>query len=382
MIYLDNSATSLMLPEVKAAICEALTLYTGNPSALHTTGHLAHNAIERSRLYIAKLINAEPDEIIFTSGGSESNNTIIHIFQGEKIAVANFEHPSVIAPAKAYTNCVLLPVSQAGVIDDLGTLAQDTKLVSVMLANNEVGTIQNIKKLAHQAHARGAYFHTDATQAIGKIPVDVKDLDVDYMTISSHKIGGPVGVGALFVRKGAPFQPFILGGHQEKGRRAGTYDTVNIVGFGTAAKINRDQNLPQVYARKVRPLRDQFAKRIIEAIPSAHLNHSLEKSLPHLLNISFPAAEGESIQLYLDAIAEVVVSTGSACASSDGKPSHVLMALYQDPEIAHGSIRFSLSPETTNTDLDKVMAELPLIVHKLQQISTIKLPKTLEKGEK
>lgn len=376
MLYLDHSATSLLLKEARRAMQQAMDHLFGNPSALHTPGHLAKNAIEIARSYIATSINAEPHEIIFTSGGSESNNTVINIFRGQTTAISNIEHPSLLEPATEHTNCQLLPVDQIGQLKDLSALPKHTKLLSVMLANNEVGTINDIKYLNLSAKTLNPElkFHTDATQAYGKIPIDVKQLGVDYLTIVSHKIGGPAGIGALYVKNGAPFKPFIVGGHQEKGRRAGTYAIIDIAGFGAAAKYLIDHNTPALYQQKVRPLRNFLAEKILQEIPHAQVNHNLDTSLPNLLNVSFAGAEGESIQLYLDAINQIIVSTGSACASGDGSPSHVLMALYHDAEVAHGSIRFSLSPTTTKQDVLDVVSALKPIIFRLQNISTIKLP--------
>ena len=247
-------------------------------------------------------------------------------------------------------------------------------LASVMLANNEIGTINDIKSLAKTAHAHGALFHTDATQALGKVKINVKDLDVDYMTISSHKIGGPIGIGALYIKKGSPFTPFIIGGHQERGRRAGTYQTVNIAGFGAAAKYANDHKTWEIYQKKIRPLRDQLRERILKEIPYSSAN-TPDNSLPNILNCSFEAAEGESIQLYLDAEGDIITSTGSACASGDGKPSHVIMAVRNDAEIAHSSVRFSFGLDSTEKDVDHVMKYLPGIVDRLQKISTLKAGK-------
>ena len=372
MVYLDYSATSPLLPAAKKAMITAMDII-GNPSALHTPGHEAMNAIEEAREEIARLINAEPEEILFTSGGSESNNTITNIFAGESVAVSAIEHPSLLDSARARCKTTILPVNSEGIGKKI--TRKNYKLVSVMLANNEIGTINDIKKLAKEAHELGALFHTDATQALGKIPIDVKALDVDYMTLSSHKIGGPVGIGALYIKKDSPFKPLIIGGHQEKSRRAGTYQTVNIAGFGAAAKYTREHNLPELFENQIRPLRDQLAKEILEKVPFSSINTPLENSLPHLLNCSFEAAEGESIQLYLDAEGGIITSTGSACASGDGKPSHVIMATKKDAEIAHSSVRFSFGIDSTEKDIKTVMKYLPGIVKRLQGISTLKAGK-------
>ena len=369
MVYLDYSATSPLLPEAKKAMLAAMDL-VGNASALHTPGHFAMNAIEDAREEIAKLINAEPKEILFTSGGSESNNTITNIFAGQNVAVSAIEHPSLLESARLRCNATIIPVNKYGNVETL-EIEPTFSLCSIMLANNELGTINDIKKFAKAAHAKGALFHTDATQALGKIKIDVKDLGVDYMTISSHKIGGPVGIGALYIKKASPFTPFIVGGHQERGRRAGTYQTVNIAGFGAAAKYAREHKTWEIYEEKIRPLRDELAKRILADIPYSSKNTPDSNSLPNILNVSFEAAEGESIQLYLDAEGEIITSTGSACASGDGKPSHVIMATRNDAEIAHSSVRFSFGLDSTKKDIDHVMKYLPSIVDRLQKISTL-----------
>ena len=409
MVYLDYSATSPLLPEAKTAMLSAMDL-VGNASALHTPGHFAMNAIEDAREEIAKLIGADPEEILFTSGGSESNNTVTNIFAGQNVAVSAIEHPSLLESARLRCNATIIPVDKTGQVLIKSFLWREHKspsksatyipdenpkdfpaydvpdfdgrhkkelnktclqLVSIMLANNELGTINDIKALASEAHAHGALFHTDATQALGKIKIDVKDLDVDYMTISSHKIGGPVGIGALYVKKGSPFSPFIIGGHQERGRRADTYQTVNIAGFGAAAKYAREHKTWEIYEEKIRPLRDELAKRILADIPYSSKNTPDSNSLPNILNVSFEAAEGESIQLYLDAEGGIITSTGSACASGDGKPSHVIMATRNDAEIAHSSVRFSFGLDSTKKDVDHVMKYLPRIVDRLQKISTL-----------
>lgn len=371
MIYLDYAATSPLLPEVKKAMLDAMDNYPGNASALHTPGHLAHEKIEETRGLIAELINASPEEILFTSGGSESNNSVIGTFTGQNIAVSAIEHPSVLEPAKLRTNAEIIPVDKKGFIKKV-SYDNHPKLVSVMLANNELGSIEPIQKLAKEAHEHGALFHTDATQALSKIKIDVKKLGVDYMTMSAHKIGGPVGVSALYIKKGSPFEPLIIGGHQEHGKRAGTYNTVGLVGFGAAVKFVLDNQTWNLYKQQVKPLRDNLANRILNEVPFSNLNTDLEHSLPNILNMSFAAAEGESIQLYLDANS-IAVSTGSACASGDGKPSHVFMATVNDAEVAHSSIRFSFGLDSNMDDIEHVMASLPSIISQLQQISTVKI---------
>ena len=331
---------------------EAEQKYFANASALHTPGHLSMNKIEEARELLAKLINADPSEIIFTSGASESNNTVIRTFEGHKIITSPLEHHSIIEAARV--------------------LGGDEKpaLYSYMLANNEIGEFLPIADVVKKAHKEGGFVHSDLTQVLGKLPIDVKALDLDYATFSAHKIGGPIGVGALYIKNGVPFKPLIIGGNQEKKRRGTTYNTVGIIGFGAALKYLLDHKTWEIYDTKIRALRDELAQRILEEIPGSSLNTDLKNSLPNILNASFEAAEGESIQLYLDAEG-IVVSTGSACASGDIKPSHVLMAKTGDAEVAHSSIRFSFGLDNIEEDIDKVMAVLPGIIDRLQNISTI-----------
>lgn len=409
MIYLDYAATGLMPDGVKKALREFLELEIGNPTALHRAGNLAKLKIEETREKVAAAINADVSEIIFTSGGSESNNTVLWTFAGKMIAVSEVEHPSVLVPAKTYGEpFVPIKVNEWGEVEKLsgsdfdgayvmsenangskmgregnaqfGALVDGESdapaLVSVMMANNEVGTVNDVKNLCAAAKKRWpkVFFHTDATQAFGKIKIDVKDLGVDYVTLSGHKIGAPVGVGVLYVKKGAPFTPLILGGAQEKRRRAGTQNTMAIVGLGAALDILQEDRVLERFEKEVRPVRDELAAEILRTVPYSSLNHKLEKSLPHILNVSFQAAEGESIQLYLDLIKDIVVSTGSACATGDGKPSHVLMALSGgDAEVAHSSTRFSLGLDFRREQIPIVVETLRGVVEKLQKISTIKI---------
>lgn len=395
-VYLDHAATSPILPEARSAMLEALDGEYGNASALHSRGHAAKEKVEAARGYVARLINAEPEEIIFTSGGSESNNTVMYTFAGQKIAISQIEHPSVLESARFYADeLVELPVDPEGRInpDIAGQKAHDCNLVSIMLANNELGTIEPVSEIikcckkynkdsndgvstklrrsVSQKTDQRSFFHTDATQAFGKIKIDVKALDVDYLTVSAHKIGGPIGVGALYVRRGCPYRPLIVGGHQEKRRRAGTTNVVAIAGFGAAAKWCWDNWSCKKWA-EVAKLRDQLKSRILTEVPYSSCNSPERDCLPNILNLSFAAAEGESIQLYLD-VAGIRVSTGSACAAGDLQPSHVIMATRDDAEIAHSSIRFSLGLDTTQADIDRVMTVLPGIIKRLQGISTIKI---------
>ena len=376
MIYLDGAANYPLLPCAKKAMAEAMNMNLGNASALYSDGAASKNIIEDARISIAKLINAEPEEIIFTSGGTESNNTIIHAFENENIITSSIEHPSILEPSKKYAkNLNIIPVNEKGIIEqqtfkEYSSLQSNT-IVSVMLANNELGTIEPLEKI-FKKKPKNFYFHSDLTQALGKIKIDVKKLNLDYATISAHKIGGPIGIGAIYLKKEAPFKPLLLGGHQESGKRAGTYPTVQIAGFGAAANFALKNKTWDIYRERVSLLRNMLANRILSEIPFSSLNTDLENSLPNILNVSFKSAEGESIQLLLDLKGNIKVSTGSACASGNGKPSHVIMATKKDAELAHSSIRFSFLLDSTEKDVEKVMKYLPDIIKNLQSISTLK----------
>lgn len=378
MVYLDYAATVPMPTTVRIAMHKAEKAFFANASALHTPGYQAKTEIESCRELIAKMIGASPGEIIFTAGATEANNTVIRTFEGYRIRTSSVEHHSVLEPAKIYRG------------------KKHPTLYSYMLANNETGELLDlakIRKIAQNESAdknseifkqkdawghdlvtlrKGGYLHSDLSQALGKIDLDVNDLGLDYATFSAHKIGGPIGVGALYVRSGVPFKPLLVGGNQENGRRSGTYNSIGIVGFGAALTEVLNLNSIYLYDTKVRKLRDDLARRILAEIPGSTLNTDIRRgrSLPNILNTSFKAAEGESIQLYLDAEG-IIVSTGSACAAGDTKPSHVLMAKTNDAEIAHSSIRFSFGLDNTIDDVEEVMRVLPGIVRRLQGISTI-----------
>lgn len=366
-VYLDNNATTSLSPNVKKKMIEALELF-GNASSMHTRGREAKTAVERAREQIAELIGANPNEIIFTASGSEANNMVLNTF--DNVITSSIEHPSILEPAKQ-KNATFLPVDKNGVIkireveSVLEKSNKEKTLVSVMLANNETGVIQDVSKIAKSAKKSGLLIHTDATQAVGKIPVSVNKLGVDYLTFSAHKIHGPKGIGALYVRSGAPISPLILGGHQENSKRAGTTNNLGIIGFGEAAK-----EITNADTKKVKQLRDYLLSEIKSKIEYIVINTPSENSLPNTLNVSFLGAEGESILLALDG-AGIEISTGSACASTSIEPSHVLMALHNDAEIAHGSVRFSLGPDTSKADIDYVIENLPGVIEKLRRISTI-----------
>ena len=382
-IYLDYNATTPMSPEVLDFYKDQLSLYA-NASSLHEDGRRAKKEIEIARKNVADLVNVLAEEIIFTSGGSESNNTVFNtmINLGKKlgknlIVTTEIEHPCVLEASKRLADfgmeVVYLPVDEYGLVKEdeyKAALERNPLLVSVMTANNEIGTVQDIKKLAQLAHEKGALFHTDAVQAAGKIPVDLKDWGVDYATFSGHKIYGPKGVGALFVKTGCKIEPLIRGGHQEKGYRAGTYNAPSIAAYGKAAELAKADI--EHYTTHTKALREKLKNGLLEKIPNIKINGHPEKVLPNTLDVSFPGAEGEAILLHLDLLG-VDVSTGSACASGSLEPSHVLMATGLGPELAHGSIRFSFGKYNTESDVDYILEKFPPVIDKLRKMSTLSM---------
>ena len=382
-IYLDYNATTPMSPEVLDFYKDQLSLYA-NASSLHEDGRRAKKEIEIARKNVADLVNVLPEEIIFTSGGSESNNTVFNtmINLGKKlgknlIVTTEIEHPCVLEASKRLADfgmeVVYLPVDEYGLVKEdeyKAALERNPLLVSVMTANNEIGTVQDIKKLAQLAHEKGALFHTDAVQAAGKIPVDLKDWGVDYATFSGHKIYGPKGIGALFVKTGCKIEPLIRGGHQEKGYRAGTYNAPSIAAYGKAAELAKADI--EHYTTHTKALREKLKNGLLEKIPNIKINGHPEKVLPNTLDVSFPGAEGEAILLHLDLLG-VDVSTGSACASGSLEPSHVLMATGLGPELAHGSIRFSFGKYNTESDVDYILEKFPPVIDKLRKMSTLSM---------
>ena len=381
-IYLDYNATTPLSPEVKEFYIQELERYA-NGSSLHEDGRLVARHIEKARQQVAGLIHAEPGEIFFTSGGSESNNTVFNTMvqlgrqrKRNVIVTTAVEHPCVLEASKRLAGqfgmeVIYLPVDEYGVVkpgDFDVAMEKQPLLVSVMTANNEIGTVQDIPELCRKAHAAGALFHTDAVQAAGKIPVDMKGWDVDYATFSAHKIYGPKGIGALFVKKGVPVEPLIRGGHQEHGVRAGTYNGPAIAGYGFAAE-RAAAELDQ-YGRHTSVLRNRLRDGLLERIPGIKINGHPEKILPNTLNVSFPGAEGEAILLHLDMLG-VDASTGSACASASLDPSHVLLATGLGPELAHGSIRFSFGKYNTVEEVDYILRHFPPVIEKLRKMSTV-----------
>ena len=388
-VYLDHNATTPLHPEVKTALIQAMEVF-GNPSSLHQFGRQARKLVEEAREKIASFINAEPEELIFVGSGSEANNTVINLFSclgykacevpslkpsRKEIITTKIEHPCVLESTACLqargTKVIYIGVDQYGKIDLKqlkDTLSKNTGLVSVMTANNEIGTIQDIKPIAKIVHNAGALFHSDAVQALGKIPIDVKELDVDYLSFSAHKIYGPKGVGALYVKKGAPFCPFIRGGHQEKGRRAGTENTLGIIGLGKAIEMRQQEMVGE--SKRLSIFKKRLQEGIKKNIPDIEFNGHPTDNLPSTLNVSFNATEGEAVLLYLD-LEGIAVSTGSACASGSLDPSHVLMATGIAQERAHGSIRMSMGRDTNEEDIDYTVDKLAQVIKRVRQISTI-----------
>jgi len=385
-VYIDYNATTPLRDEVKDAIISDFSVY-GNASSMHSSGRFARAKVEEARAAVGSLLGATPETIIFTSGGSESNNAVFQtmrslakkdgaLLQRSEFITTNIEHPCVLNSGE-YSQELgfkvnVLPVDEYGKIKfDVfkAMLSEKTLFVSVMMANNETGTIQDIREISRLAKEAGAYMHTDAVQAVGKIPVDVMDLGLDYLTMSAHKIYGPKGIGALYVKKGSPILPLIHGGHQEEGARAGTYNNIGILGFGKAAALAQ-RDLDE-YQRKTSALRNKLKDGLEAKIPNIKINGHLVDVLPNTLNVSFFGAEGESILLSMD-LAGIEASTGSACASGSLEPSHVLLAMGLGPELAHGSIRFSLGWQSTEADVDYIIETLPPIIEKLRAMSTVK----------
>ncbi len=381
IVYLDNNATTQLAPEVQDAVAQVESSVYGNASSMHTFGRRAGALVEEARANVAKLIDCDAYEITFTSGASESNNTIFEIAHSliakngkGRIVTTTIEHPSIMETVKYLrtkgVTVDMVPVDSEGrvKIDELEKLlGPDVVLVSVMTGNNETGTIQDIEKISKLAHACGALFHTDATQAIGKIEVSCRKWDLDFLSCSAHKFYGPKGVGVLYVKKGTPFEPFVHGGEQEHGRRAGTYNTPAIYGLGIAAKLAKE-GMKEEYDR-LWAMREKLRKGIIATVPHVVVNGSQEHCLPGTLDVSFENVEGESILLMLD-MRGIAVSTGSACATGSLEPSYVLLACGLDVELAHGSIRFSFGRYNTMEDVDYVLEVLPPIIERLRAIST------------
>ncbi len=379
IVYTDNNATTKVADEVIKEMLPYFGELYGNPSSMHTFGDRVAQKIKKARQQVADLINAEPEEIVFTSCGTESDSSAIYsafnAFPEKKhIITSNVEHPAInslckyLQDKKGY-EVTFVPVDKKGNLDlDLlySSMTDNTAIISLMWANNETGVIFPIEEIAKKARKKGILLHTDAVQAVGKIPIDVKKAGVDMLSCSGHKIHAPKGIGVLYVKKGFKFSPFLIGGHQEKMRRGGTENTASIIGLGKACELAA-ANLP-VMNTKVRALRDYLEKELLEKIPGSAVNGDIEKRLPNTLSIGFDAVEGESILLLLDR-GGICASSGSACTSGSLDPSHVLMAMKVPFKSAHGSIRFSLSHYNTKKEMDHIVTTLVPAIEKLRKIS-------------
>jgi cysteine desulfurase len=379
-IYLDHNATTPPAAEVVDAMAKALREQFGNPSSVHHFGQAAKAALDDARSAAAALVGADPSEIVFTSSGTESDNVAIRgvaealeVTGRRHLIASSIEHEAVLNTLKALARrgwkTTLLPVDQSGIVAPEaleGALTDDTALVSVMHANNEIGTIQPVAQLARIAKARGALFHTDAVQTAGKIPVDVKALGVDLLSLSAHKFYGPKGTGALWIRRGVRLQPPITGGKQERGRRAGTENVAGIVGLGVAAQLARGKMAAE--GDRLAVLRDRLEDGVLASVLGTAINGVRSPRVPNTTNISFERVEAESLLIALD-LAGIAVSTGSACSSGTLEPSHVLKAMGFPVHRTQNSIRFSLGAANTDADVDRVLEVLPGIVEKLRSLT-------------
>jgi len=384
-IYMDNNATTKVAPEVLEAMQPFLTDRYGNPSSAYTFGGKVARDIREAREQVASILGASPEEIIFTSCGSESDNTaIMSALSTEKdkmhIVTSRVEHPAIKVLcnelAKQGYRITEIPVDKEG---HLGmdqykeSLTPDAAIVSLMWANNETGVIFPVEEAALMARDRGILFHTDAVQAVGKIPIDLQNSAIDMLSISGHKLHAPKGVGVLYVRKGTKFSPFLIGGHQERGRRGGTENTASIIALGKAcelaAKRMEEENT------RVEALRDRLEKDLLNRVPNSRVNGGGAERLPNTTNISFEYIEGEAILLLMDEFG-ICASSGSACTSGSLQPSHVLRAMGVPFTMAHGSVRFSLSVYNTEEEVDFVLDKVPPIIEKLRGLSPFWKPES------
>jgi cysteine desulfurase len=381
VIYMDNNATTRIAPEVLDAMMPYLTEFYGNPSSMHNFGGQVGREVTKAREKVAGLLGAETEEITFTSCGTESDSTaIISALQAfpEKrhIVTTRVEHPAVktlcdnLDKLTGHKHRVTrLKVSSDGSLDleeYKAALNDDTAIVSIMWANNETGVIFPVEEMASIAKKRGILFHTDAVQAVGKIPINLKNLDIDFLSLSGHKLHSPKGVGVLYVRRGTPFVPFLAGGHQEKGRRGGTENVASIIGLGKACELAAEKMDDE--NTKVKALRDKLEKGLLSTVPQSMLNGHKTNRLPNTANISFEFVEGEAILLHLNRH-NICASSGSACTSGSLEPSHVLRAMGVPFTAAHGSIRFSLSVYNTEAEVDFVLEKVPSIIASLRELS-------------
>ena len=378
-VYLDNNATTRVAPEVLEEMLPYLEDLYGNPSSLHRFGRPVRQAVEEARERVAELLGAWPDEVIFTSCGTESDNAAIRgvleaLPDKRHLVTTQVEHPAVLSLCRYLEGrgyeVTYLSVDRRGLLDleELrASLREDTALVSIMFANNETGVLFPMEEIAEIVKERGIVLHTDAVQAVGKVEIDLRRLPIDLLSLSGHKFYAPKGVGALFVRRGTPWVPFVLGGHQEGGRRAGTENTASIVGLGKASELAKEEAADQ---GRIKALRDKLERGIMESIPQVFLNGDPDRRLPNTSNLCFVGVEGEALLLRLDDEG-IAVSTGSACSSGSGEPSHVLRAMKVPEPAVHGAIRFSLGRYTTEEDIDYVLEKVPTVVQELRALSPL-----------
>jgi len=380
LIYLDNAATTEIHENVLKEMIPFLKEHYGNPSSMHRLGRVSNKAVKKVRKQIADLISAEPEEILLTSGGTESNNTVLygitHANQGNHIITSSIEHEAILEPCKKLEKegfeITYLPVSREGLVnpeDFKQSIKENTCLASIMFANNEVGTIQPIREISKICQEKKIFFHTDAIQAIGKVNINVKGLGVDLMSISSHKINGPKGVGALYIRKGIPMEPFIVGGGQENGLRSGTENVAGQVGFGKAcqlAKENLEKNIIHF-----KNLRDTLVSKVLEEIPHVTINGHPEKRIPSNAHFSFLGVNGEDLIIKLDEEG-IAASTGSACSVKTQKESHVLKSMGFSHDQITGSLRLTLGTSNTILEIEKTVIALKNIVEELRKVSPLK----------
>jgi cysteine desulfurase len=379
IVYLDNNATTMVAPEVFEAIRPYFTERYGNPSSMHSFGGSVARDVAAARRSLAELLGASSQEIVFTSGGTESDSTAILSALAtnpgrREIVTTRVEHPAVLnlckhlARTRGYT-VRWLSVDKDGLLDMnevRSKITDETAVVSVMWANNETGVIFPIDEIAEIAQEHGALMHTDAVQAVGKVPINLSDSNINFLALSGHKLHAPKGIGALYVQKGTRYSPFVIGGHQESNRRGGTENVPSIVGLGAAAALAR-KNLTEENTR-VRQLRDHLERTLLEKIPACRVNGDVERRLPNTLNIGFEYVEGEAILLRMDEKG-ICASSGSACTSGSLEPSHVLRAMGVPFTAVHGSIRFSLSRYSTEEEIAHVIREVPAIIEFLRSIS-------------
>ena len=388
-VYADNAATTKLSPAVLEAMMPYLTEEYGNPSSLYRFGNHAKRAIEQARKEVADVLGAEPFEILFTGGGTEADNWVKEIMRSLKSRGKNHfitsvvEHHALLHSAqrlqKEGFEVTFIPVDREGQIDPeqvRAAIRPETGLVSIMFANNEIGTIYPIKEIGAICRQAGVLFHTDAVQAAGHLPINVKEMNIDLLSLSAHKFHGPKGVGAFYCRRGIPLASLIDGGAQERGKRAGTENVAGIVGLGAALRLANEE-MSETSAR-VSAMRDRLIDGILQTVPMCRLNGPRHNRLPGNCNISFLGIEGESLLLRLD-LAGIAASSGSACASSSLDPSHVLLAIGLPHEVAHGSVRLSLSDYNTEEDVDYILEKLPEIVSTLRSMSP--LWEQIQKGQ-